>query len=155
MKLYSILKPELIKVNCTASTSEEVLRELVHNLKLKKKIDDEETILKKLMEREALGSTSIGHHSAVPHTKIKEIKEAIISLGTSKTGVMYNEKDKEPVHFVILILSPNSSPIHHLQILAAAASLVKKSGPLIEDILSAESPDEVISIIKEYEESDA
>ena len=105
------------------------------------------------MEREALGSTSIGNYSAVPHTKLKELKEPVIAIGTSKDGITYNETDKEPVHFIILILSPNYSPIIHLQILAAAASLIKKSKNLIEEILAAQNPEELVGIIQKYETS--
>jgi len=154
MKLYSNLKPELIKLNCTAKTTEEVLKELLYILKLRGKISNEESILVKLMEREGLGSTSIGYYSAVPHTKLKELKEPVISIGTSRDGIIYHPKDKEPVHFIILILSPNYSPIIHLQILAAAASLIKKSKKLIEEILAAQSPEELIGIIQKYETSD-
>jgi PTS system nitrogen regulatory IIA component len=154
MKLYDSLKPELVKIDCTATTTEGVLKELVDNLKAHGIIADGEYILKKLMEREELGSTSIGHHSAVPHTKLKEIKEPIVAVGTSKAGIRYHEDDKEPVHLIILILSPNQSPIVHLQILAAAASLIKKSGSLIQDLRSSGSPGELIRLIREYESSD-
>jgi len=151
MKLYTLLKPELTKLNCTEKITEGVLRELLYVLKLRGKISDEKAILGKLMEREGLGSTSIGNYSAVPHTKLKELKEPVISIGTSKDGIAYNETDKEPVHFIILILSPNHSPIIHLQILAAAASLVKKGKKLIEEILAAQSPENLVGIIQKYE----
>ncbi len=151
MKLYTLLKPELTKINCTAKTTEGVLRELLYVLKLRGKISDEEAILEKLMDREGLGSTSIGNYSAVPHTKLKVLKEPVISIGTSKDGIAYNETDKEPVHFIILILSPNYSPIIHLQILAAAASLVKKGKKLIEETLAAQSPENLVGIIQRYE----
>jgi mannitol/fructose-specific phosphotransferase system IIA component (Ntr-type) len=154
MKLYTSLKPELIKLNITATTTEACLRELLELLRLRDRISDEGPILKKLMEREKLGSTSIGHHSAVPHTKLKDLKEPIIAIGTSKEGILYNEADEEPVHFVILILSPNYSPIIHLQILAAAASLIKKSGRLIEEIRTVQSPEELIRLVQTYENSD-
>ena len=153
MKLYSNLKPELVKLNCTAKTTTEVLKELLDVLELNGKISNKESILKKLMEREALGSTSIGNYSAVPHTKLKELKEPVISLGISKEGIAYNETDKGPVHFIILILSPNYSPISHLQVLAAAASLIKKTGKLIQESLAAQSPLELIGIIQKYEMS--
>ncbi len=154
MKLYNFLKPELIRINCQESNTEGLLREMVHLLKLENAISNENLILKKLIEREKLGSTSIGNNSAVPHTKVKEIKDPIISIYVSKTGIMYHESDKEPVHLIILILSPNYSPIIHLQILAAAASLIKKPGHLIKEVLSSETPGELINIIKKYEASD-
>jgi len=154
MKLYSILKPELIKLNCTANTTEGVLKELLYLLKQRDKISNEDLILKKLMEREKLGSTSIGNHAAVPHTKLKELKEPIVAIGTTKNGIVYNKTDTEPVHFIILILSPNLSPIIHLQILAAAASLIKKSKRFMDEVLAAKSSEALVSIIQKFESSD-
>lgn len=154
MKLYSSLKPEFIKLDCRATSTEEILKELIHGLKLLNKISDEKQILEKLVEREKLGSTSIGNHSAVPHTKLKDLKEPIIFIGTSKKGIQYHENDKEPVHLVILILSPNCSPVIHLQILAAAASLVKKAGPMMDAVLAAQTPEELMRVVQKYESSD-
>ncbi len=153
MKLYNSLKPEFIQLNCVASNTEAILKELLHGLKVQNKISDEKLILEKLIEREKLGSTSIGNHSAVPHTKLKDLKEPIISIGTSRKGIQYHESDKELVNLVILILSPNYSPVIHLQILAAAASLIKKAGPMIKTILTAQSPEELIRVVQKYESS--
>ena len=50
MRLYNTLKPELIKINCTADTTESLLKEMLHHLKTQDKISNEATILKKLME---------------------------------------------------------------------------------------------------------
>jgi mannitol/fructose-specific phosphotransferase system IIA component (Ntr-type) len=154
MKLFTLLKKELIRINCRGSNTEEILKEMSHDLKVKEIIPDEEAILKKLMEREKMGSTSIGNKSAVPHTKLKELKDPVISIGISKKGIKYHKDDKEPVHFIILILSPNNAPIIHLQILAAAAALIKKSDRLIKELLSSETPEELIDIIRKFEVSD-
>jgi mannitol/fructose-specific phosphotransferase system IIA component (Ntr-type) len=154
MKLYNSLKPELIKIDCSSTDTEGLLSELIYQLKLQNKVSNQENILQKLMEREKLGSTSIGNHAAVPHTKLKDIKEPIIAIGTSKAGFLYNDADKEPVHLIILILSPNFSPIIHLQILAAAASLIKKPGRLIQEVKATNSAEELISVIQKYETSD-
>lgn len=151
MKLYTILKPELIKRDCFPSNKEDLLKEMIHELKLQDKILNDKLAIKKLIEREKLGSTSIGNSSAVPHTKIKELKEPIIFVAISRNGVLYNENDKKLVHFIVLILSPIDSPIIHLQILAAAASLIKKSNKLIKELISAETDEKVIDIIKKYE----
>lgn len=151
MKLYSSLKPEFIKLECTANNAEDMLRELLHSLKIKNIISDEDLILERLLEREKLGSTSIGNHAAVPHTKLKELKEPVICIGTSPNGIQYHKEDKEKVNLVILILSPNYSPIIHLQILAAAASLIKKRGSLIDDLMAAPTAHDLIALIEKYE----
>ncbi len=151
MKLYNCLKPESIKIDCSADTIDGVLEELVLHLKLKNKIANHKPILQKLIERERLRTTFIGHHSAVPHAKLKGLKEPIISIGTSKNGILNSEKNPRPVHLILLILSPDNPPSKHLQILAAAAALVKKSSTLINEILAVENPVELINIIKKYE----
>ncbi|MCP4148949.1 MAG: PTS sugar transporter subunit IIA [bacterium] len=153
MKLYNILKPELIRLDCRETSTEELLKEMALNLKYKDVISNENLILKKLLEREQLGTTSIGNHSAVPHAKLKELKEPIISIGISQDGLIYHESDKEPVHFIILILSPNYSPIIHLQILAAAAALIKKEN-LIKKILTKNTAEDVFYAIKKIETED-
>jgi mannitol/fructose-specific phosphotransferase system IIA component (Ntr-type) len=154
MKLYNNLYPELINVNCTESSTEELLSGLVRGLKSKNRISDEKFVYNKLIEREKLGSTSIGNHSAVPHTKLKEIKKPVIAIGVSKKGLMYHETDDQLVHLIILILSPNNSPVIHLQILAAAASLIKKSKDLIPEILTVETATDLMDIINKYENLD-
>ena len=154
MKLYNILKPDMIKNDCLNTNIEAVLKEIIQYLKEKKMITNDKQILNKLLEREKLGSTSIGNHAAVPHTKIKGLKEPILFIAILKKGIQYHDKDKELVHLVILILSPNDTPIIHLQILAAAASLIKKSNTLIEELVSNTNSEELINIIKKYEIKD-
>ncbi len=154
MKLHTYLKPDLVCHDCTALSTEALLKEMVRHLKDRGYLANEKQIFEKLMEREKLGSTSIGNHAAVPHTKLKEIKEPLIAVGVSREGFLYNPKDKEPVHLVILILSPNNSPIIHLQILAAAASLIKKKDRLIKGILAADSSESLVKTIKKYETED-
>ena len=154
MKLHNNLKSELLKVDLKSATLEELLEELVQYLTVQNLISNEKLVINKLMERERLGSTSIGNHAAVPHTKLKDLKAPIIMIGISKKGILYNEKEDETVHLIILILSPNDSPIIHLQILAAAAALIKKSPQLINDTLKCKNPEELLSVIRKYENSD-
>ena len=151
MKLNSILKPEFIKVNCLAETREDLLTEMVSHLKGMGLVDNESRIIEKLLERERMGSTSIGNHAAVPHTKVQGLSAPIIFIAISRKGIQYHEQDKDLVHLTILILSPNESPIVHLQILAAAASLIKRSKNLIREIRNVQAPDEVLEIIRRRE----
>lgn len=144
----------MVKIDCQNTSTPDVLKEIIQYLKEKKMITHDKQILTKLLEREKLGSTSIGNHSAVPHTKIKGLGEPILFVAISKKGILYHEQDSEPVHLIILILSPNDSPIVHLQILAAAASLIKKSDSLVEELVASSNAEELIDIIKKYENQD-
>ncbi|MCI0471495.1 MAG: PTS sugar transporter subunit IIA [Candidatus Aminicenantes bacterium] len=154
MKLYNTLEPELVHINLEQANRDDILHEMVHNLKLRNKIPDENLAFRKLLEREKLGTTSIGNHAAVPHAKLKDIKKPIVAVGVSKKGVRYHEDDEQSVHLIILILSPNNSPNIHLQVLAAAASLIKKTKNLVKEISAIESAVELIELLKKYETLD-
>ena len=152
MKISNILDKDLIIPDIGIDSPDSILKKLTLILKEKKLITDENAILKKLIERENLASTSIGNKTAIPHTKVKELKKPLMVLATSNKGIIYHEKDEEPVNLIALILSPANAPALHLQILAATASLIKKKGNLIKDILKAKNSTEILEIIKKYED---
>ena len=96
MKISNILDKDLIIPDIGIDSPDSILKKLTLILKEKKLISDENAILKKLIERENLASTSIGNKTAIPHTKVKELKKPLMVLATSNKGIIYHEKDEEP-----------------------------------------------------------
>jgi len=154
VKLYTLIQPNTVVTDCLADTTKDVLSELLTHLHNIDAISNPKPILKKLLEREGLGTTSIGKHAAVPHTKIKDINKPVVAIGLSKNGFTYHISDKEKVHIVILILSPADSPIIHLQILAAAAAFIKRVDNLSSSLTDINSPQELIQFIRITENQD-
>ncbi|MEN8223508.1 MAG: PTS sugar transporter subunit IIA [Acidobacteriota bacterium] len=152
MKLSNIIDPELLISELNTEDTTEALKIMTDLLKEKKKISNSREILNKLLAREKLASTSIGKNTAIPHAKIKDIKNPIMMIGICRKGFLYNPSDKEPVNLLILVLSPSGAPALHLQILAAAASLIKKPGNLIGEMLKSQNNTELVNIIKKFEE---
>jgi mannitol/fructose-specific phosphotransferase system IIA component (Ntr-type) len=153
VKLSNLIDKELLITRLSSKDTNDVLEKLTLILKDKKRISESEPILAKLLEREKLASTSIGKNTAIPHAKIKDLKNPIIMIAVCREGFLYNPNDSEPVHLIILVLSPSGAPALHLQILAAAASLIKRPGDLIGELLKAENSDELANTIKKFEES--
>jgi len=152
VKLSKIIDQELILLELISENTNEVLKEMTGILKEKGRISDGKSILNKLMEREKLASTSIGKQTAIPHAKIKDLKNPIIMIALSRKGFLYNSNDSELVNLIVLVLSPSGAPALHLQILAAAASLIKKPGKLIEELLNAKNNSELLETIRKFEE---
>ncbi len=152
MKLSNIIDPELIVSELNTEDTAEALKIMTDLLKEKQKISDSKEILHKLLEREKLASTSIGKNTAIPHAKIKDLKNPIIMIAICRKGFKYHPSDKEPVNLLILVLSPSGAPALHLQILAAAASLIKKPGNLIGEMMKSKNTGEITQIIKNFEE---
>lgn len=132
---------------------EDALLEMVSYLKKKNKIIKEKELYEKLIQREKLGSTAIGEGVAIPHCKIKEIKEPVVMLAISKKGVDFQSLDGKPSHIFFLVISPPDNPSLNLQILAGIAHLVRKSKSLLKRILGAENISTIMDIVREEEEN--
>lgn len=152
MKLHNLLIRDMIIEELDSQDREGALREMVNFLKKKKKVSKEKELYEKLLQREELGSTAIGEGVAIPHCKIKGVKSPIILLAVSKKSVDFQSLDGKPSNIFFLVVSSPENPSLNLQILAAIASLVRKSGSLLKKILNAANISAILEIIREEEE---
>jgi PTS system nitrogen regulatory IIA component len=83
---------------------------------------------------------------------MKGVKNPIILLAISKKSVDFQSLDGKPSNIFFLVVSSPESPSLNLQILAAIASLVRKSGSLLKKILNAANISAILEIIREEEE---
>jgi len=131
---------------------EEVLKEMAGFLKKRNRIMKEKDLYEKLTQREQLGSTAIGEGVAIPHCKMKGIKDPVVMLAVSTKGVNFHSLDGKPSHLFFLVASSPDNPSLNLQILAAIAHLVRKANSLLKKILEAKNISEILEIITEEEE---
>ncbi|MBC7361836.1 MAG: PTS sugar transporter subunit IIA [Candidatus Aminicenantes bacterium] len=146
------MKEKAILLDIQAQKKQEVLEEMVRHLKKNKLINHEKDIIEKLLQRESLGSTALGEGIAIPHCKVKGIKNPILLVGIAPRGVNFEAPDGAPVNVFFLLITSPEDPSLNLQILALIAQLVRKSPGLKEKLLKAERPQEVLEIIREQEE---
>lgn len=152
MKLYNLLIQDMIIEDLNSTDREGALKEMANFLKKRKKIGKEKELYEKLLQREELGSTAIGEGVAIPHCKIKGVKNPIVLLAISKKRIDFHSLDGKPSNIFFLVVSSPDNPSLNLQILAAIASLVRKSGSLLKKVLNAQNTSTVLEIIREEEE---
>ena len=119
MKFSDFVKTEAIKAELTASTKEDVIRELVTSLVDSGQIgaDNQETIVQAVLKREELGSTGIGRGIAVPHTKHPSVSKPVGTVGVSPSGIDFQSLDGEQVQLFFMLISPPDQPNDHLRAL--------------------------------------
>ena len=152
MKIQNLLIHDMILLGLESKEREDVLREMVSFLKKRNRIAREKDLYEKLTQREKLGSTAIGGGVAIPHCKLKGIKDPVVMLAISKNGVNFHSLDGKPSHLFFLVTSSPDNPSLNLQILAAIAHLVRKANSLLKKVLAAENVPEILDIIREEEE---
>jgi PTS system nitrogen regulatory IIA component len=76
-----------------------------------------------LFTREKLGSTGLGQGVAIPHGRIKGLKEALGALVRMKQPVPFDAPDGQAVGLIFVLLVPDRATDVHLQILSELAQM--------------------------------
>ena len=76
-----------------------------------------------LFAREKLGSTGLGQGIAIPHGRIKGLKEAHGGFMRLATPVQFDAPDGKPVSLIFILLVPEAATERHLQILSELAQM--------------------------------
>jgi len=80
-------------------------------------------VYESLFARERLGSTGLGQGVAIPHGRIKGLKEAQGALLRLAQPVPFDSPDGQPVSLVFVLLVPEKATEKHLQILSELAQM--------------------------------
>ena len=76
-----------------------------------------------LFSREKLGSTALGYGIAIPHGRIKHLKETARAFFRLKQPTDFDAPDGQPVDLVFILLAPAAATDIHLQILGELAAM--------------------------------
>jgi len=105
-----------------------------------------------LNAREDLGSTALGAGVAIPHGRVKGLKQPIAAFIRLAKAIEFAAPDGEPVSTLIFLLVPEKATQQHLEILSSIAQLL--SDPDARQILSsARDPNAVCQLLQQWSPS--
>ena len=81
------------------------------------------TVFDSLFAREKLGSTGLGQGIAIPHGRIKGLKDALGAFIRLAEPVPFDAPDGRPVTMLFVLLVPEQANEHHLQLLSELAQM--------------------------------
>jgi len=102
-----------------------------------------------LFAREKLGSTGLGQGIAIPHGRIKGLKEAVGALVRLNHAIAYDAPDGQPVNLVFVLLVPEKATDLHLQILSELAQMFSDR-TLREQLLQEASATDIHRLISDW-----
>jgi nitrogen PTS system EIIA component len=76
-----------------------------------------------LFDREKLGSTGLGYGVAIPHGRIKTLKEPVCAFVRTATPIAFESPDGQPVNLVFAMLVPEHATEAHLELLSELAQM--------------------------------
>jgi PTS system nitrogen regulatory IIA component len=148
MKITDILTLELVVPNLQGQSKIDVLRELASAITAKHREISTEDLTAALAERERLGSTAIGDGIAIPHGKIRGVRQILGAFGRHPVGVDFESLDGRPTHLFFLLVAPEDSASLHLKALARVSRLFKNSA-FRDHLLRARDAAEIFRLIVE------
>ena len=139
------LQEEDIVLDIKAKNKDGALKELAGALHKKCPTVNIESLYQVLREREQIGSTGVGNGVAIPHGKIKELDQILLCFGRSRNGIGFDSIDNQPVHILVMLISPVQVIDEYLKTLAGISRILKN--PETRRILRiTESKKEIIEI---------
>ena len=102
-----------------------------------------------LFAREKLGSTGLGQGVAIPHGRVKGLKNAIGALVRMKTPIPFDAPDGQGVSLIFLLMVPDRATDAHLQILSELAEMFSDKA-FRDQLLAAATAADIHALISHW-----
>jgi phosphoenolpyruvate-protein phosphotransferase len=117
-----LLSEDLVLLESTSQTKEEVMQEMVDALYITNRTHDRQLFEEALWAREAVYSTGLGYGFATPHCKTDAVTNDSICVLRLKEPINWDSVDGERVHMVVLLALRNSeNGAGHMQVFSTLA----------------------------------
>ncbi len=144
------LKASQVVYNLKAKDKIQAIEELLDVLVKQKLIKNKKPILTRVIDRERLESTAIGHGVALPHARVDTGQDIAVVVGRSAAGIDFDSIDKKKVHIIILIVWNPSIPGLFNHLFAGLAQFLRNPG-FRKRLFEAKNRTELLNVINEIE----
>jgi PTS system nitrogen regulatory IIA component len=148
MRIIDLLAPECILPDMQSPNKKGALEELAKTLVPGADGLELPKVMEVLLDRERLGSTGIGDNIAIPHGKLPQLSQLVLSFGRSLKGVDFDSMDGKPSHLFFMLLAPVNSAGLHLKALAKISRMLM-SQTFRDNLMRAEGDQEIYRLIAE------
>lgn len=145
MDLGELLDPGAITLKVHASSKRQALS-IVAEIAARALDATAAEVMSKLMARERLGSTGVGHGVAVPHARLKGLERMHGVFVRLDTPIDFGAVDEQPVDLIFALLAPDDHPAEHLRALAKVSRALRQAD-LREHLRQAHSADAVRALL--------
>ena len=123
MNLISpILLPENVLLDAESTSKKRVLERAGILFENSRQVARSQ-IFDSLFAREKLGSTGLGHGVAIPHGRIKGLRDAMAAFIKTQAPIPFDAPDGQPVNLIFVLLVPERATDIHLQLLGELAQM--------------------------------
>ncbi|WP_372808227.1 PTS sugar transporter subunit IIA [Pontiella sp.] len=119
VRLADYLQQDCVLCNIDAQTRDQAIDQLVGVLHRKLNGFDPAEAVQEVLARERQAPTVLAEGLALPHARLAGLTRPTLALATSLRGIDFEAIGEEPVHVIVLILTPKDDPGAYLRLMAS------------------------------------
>ncbi|MEM1289655.1 MAG: PTS sugar transporter subunit IIA [Pseudomonadota bacterium] len=150
--LRGLIEPHRIHLGVEAGCKRSVLELLAQHASEAFGLEEVD-VLSKLMERERLGSTGVGHGVAIPHARVDVDVLSGILLRLN-APISFESIDGEPVDIVFLLLAPEADNANHLKALSRVARVFRQQS-VVQAVRGADNAEAAYAAVSSEGDAEA
>ncbi|MDR3258514.1 MAG: PTS sugar transporter subunit IIA [Fusobacteriaceae bacterium] len=154
MKFSSYLDPKFIFTDVDATSIKEVIVQLIEEMSKKSRTinENKDELTYSALKRENEISTCVGNAIAIPHSRIWNFNDLVVSIGILRNPIemeIASTGRRNNVKIVFLILCDVLKNKNILKIMSAISKLTLNNKDALEKIKKEKNPNEIIKLIQE------
>jgi PTS system nitrogen regulatory IIA component len=102
-----------------------------------------------LFAREKLGSTGLGQGVAIPHGRIKNLRDAVAAFVKTQHPIPFDAPDGQPVNLIFVLLVPERATDLHLQLLSELAQMFSDKS-FRAQLQASDDPESIHQVFAEW-----
>ncbi|MBN1273415.1 MAG: PTS sugar transporter subunit IIA [Candidatus Aminicenantes bacterium] len=148
--LTDFLKSSQVLFNIKSTDKVAAIEELLDVLVKQKMVQNKKLTLTRIIDREELESTALGHGLALPHARVDTGGTIAMAVGRSKEGIEFEAIDNKKVHLIFLVIWNPTLPGLFNHLFAGLARFVRVRVNR-QRLLEAKNAAELYKVLSEVE----
>jgi PTS system nitrogen regulatory IIA component len=150
MKLVELLRSECVRAGSNVDDKAMALCEIAALARQSKSLKrlSEDDILEALQERETLGTTAFGNGVAIPHCRMKGVRDFVVGLLTVPQGVEFESQDGKKVQLIVFIIAPQEQSNTHIRLLSAISRAMQDQAA-VKKMIKAKTDEQLKTLFLE------
>lgn len=145
MDILSLFSPERIACETEVSSKKRAIERLATMLANAQSGISTKTVFDALINREKLGSTTLGNGVAIPHACLP-ISNPSAALLLLQEGIGMDAPDKKPVQLFVALLVPNNRESSHADLITELAGVLQHKSTM-EQLEQLHSPSSLMDYL--------
>ncbi len=146
VQVKNFLSPDRV-VFVKNSSKRDAIIELANVLADAPQVKNKDELVKEILKREDLMSTSVGRGIAIPHVRLSSVTDLVMAVGICKNNIEdYQTVDEEPVSLLIMIAAAYNQHTYYLKTISYLTAKLK-SQELRDTLKNAATPREAYDVL--------